>query len=133
MLFWEHYQSTPDRFGNYQLEPYRFGYSLTLNERWKVRFFRRAERYMRQGPFIKLSCEVGRHGLREWTFQSRVNGYKFKLVGRHEEFILLQVDRREFNDCSWDTPVIRNYFGFLAFMSRESGAGCSAELMGFDC
>ena len=23
--------------------------------------------------------------------------------------------------------------GFLAFMLRETGAGCSAELMGFDC
>ena len=107
MLFWEHYQSTPDRFGNYQLEPYRFGCSL--NDRWRVIFLRRAERFIRKGPFIKLVTYVYRHGVTECTFQSRENGYIFKLVGRNEEFILLQVDRHRRE--GWDTPVIRNYFG----------------------
>ena len=52
-----------------------------------------------------------------WTLQSRENGYVFKLVGRNDEFILLQVDRRR---GWWDTPVIRNYFGFLAFVLNET-------------
>ena len=131
MLFWEHYQSTSDRFSNYQLEPYRCGYSL--NGRGRIMFLRRAERFMRkEGLFIKRVCVFHTYsGVSEWTFKSRENGYVFKLVGRNEEFILLQVNRRRGE--GWDTPVIRNYFGFLAFMLHETCAGCNAELMGFDC
>ena len=116
MLFWERYQSTPDRFGNYQLEPHRFGY--TLNGRGRVMFFKCAVKYFREGPFIMRILRLDEHHVESWTFQSRKNGYIFKLVGRDDEFILLQVDRRTFSRFSgrWDTLVIRNYFCFLAFV-----------------
>ena len=124
MLFLEHYQSTPDHRGNNMLDPFHFGNSL--NKRWRLSFFRRAERFLCRSSFIYVRCEVRRDGLLTYTFQSRVNGCKFTLVRRDERFIFLHVHGRY-------NPVIRNYFGFLACMLQESGIGCSAELMRFDC
>ena len=116
MLFWEHYQFIPTHRGNNVLDPFRFGYSL--NERWRLNFFRRAESFINQGSFICMRCviRVG-DNLRTYTFQSRENGRKFTLVGRNNEFIFLHVHDR----CM---PVIRNYGGFLACMLQESGLGC---------
>ena len=116
MLFWENYQFIPNHRGNNVLDPFRFGYSL--NERWRLNFFRRAERFIVRGLFLRVLCEVRPHdNLRTYTFQSRVNGRKFTLVGRNNEFIFLHVHDR----CM---PVIRNYGGFLACMLQESGLGC---------
>ena len=113
MLFWENYQFIPNHRGNNVLDPFRFGYSL--NERWRLNFFKRAERFIHRSSFICMRCEVRvRDGLLTYTFQSRENGRKFTLVGRNNEFIFLHVHDR----CM---PVIRNYGGFLACMLRESG------------
>ena len=133
MLLWEHYQSTPDRFGNYQLEPHRFGY--ILNSHGTIMFFKRAVEYFREGPFIMWNWHMDERGVQTYTFESKKNGYNFKLVGTDDAFILLQVNRATDNIWSghWDTPYIQNYFGFLAFVLKETGAGCSAELVGFDC
>ena len=133
MLFWENYQSTPDRFGNYQLAPDRSGY--ILNGRGRVMFFKRAEKYFREGPFIMHSWHMEERDVETFTFESKKNGYIFKLVGRYDQFYLLQVNRATDNmwSGSWYMPAIWNYFGVLAFVLKETGGGCSAELMGFDC
>ena len=116
MLFLEHYQSTPDHRGNYMLDPFRFGYSV--NERWRLNFFKRAVRFLWRDSFIRVCCEVRvLDDLRTYTFQSRVNGRKFTMVGRGNEFIFLHVHDRYM-------PVIRNYGGFLACMLQESGLAC---------
>ena len=112
MLFWEQYQFIPDHRGNNMLDPFRFGYFL--NERWRLNFFERAERFVVLGAFMRVCCEIRTHdNLRTYTFQSRVNGRKFTLVGRNNQFILLHVHGRY-------TPTIRNYFGFLACMLQEA-------------
>ena len=133
MLFWEHYQTNPDRFGNYRLDPYRFEYPF--NSRGSTLFFQRAVKYFREGPFIMRNWHKRDCGTLTYTFESKRNGYQFKLVGKEDAFFLLQVNRATDTMWSghWDTPYIRNYFGFLAFVLKETGAGCSAELMGFDC
>ena len=116
MLFWEHYQFIPTHRGNNVLDPFRFGYSL--NERWRLNFFKRAERFVIRGRFIRVSCDLRvRDRLQTYTFQSRVNGRNFTLVGRNNEFIFLHVHDQYM-------PVIRNYGGFLACMLRESGLDC---------
>ena len=33
------------------------------------------------------------HDVETYTFESKRNGYMFKLVGKYDEFILLQVNR----------------------------------------
>jgi len=116
MLFWEHYQFIPTHRGNNVFDPFRFGYSL--NERWRLNFFKRAERFVWRSSFIRVRCEVRlREGLLTYTFHSTVNRRKFTLVGRDNRFIFLHVHDR----CM---PVIRNYGGFLACMLRESGLDC---------
>ena len=86
MLFWEHYQTNPDRFGNYRLEPYRFGYAL--NGRYRLRFFKRAERFMqREDRFIKRFGVWHRFSeVMEWTFESKANGYVFRPLSALEVF-----------------------------------------------
>ena len=94
--------------------------------RWRIKFFRRACIFINENRFVfgdyryNISSCVS-----QWTFQSRANCYIFKLVGRNNSFVLLQVNRRD--DKGWDTPLIRNYFGFLEFMLHETG---EAVLMG---
>ena len=134
MLFLQHYQSTPDCFGNFRLEPFRFGYSL--NERYRLNFFKRAVKYFREGPFIMRNWHKNDIGVLTYTFESKRNGYYFKLVGKEDAFFLLQVNRATDNMWSghWDTTCIRNYFGFLAFVLKETGAECDAELfVGLAC
>ena len=112
MLFWEHYQFIPAHRGNNVLDPFRFGYCL--NERWRLNFFERAERFVVLGAFRRVCCEIRPHdNLKTYTFQSIVNGRKFTLMGRNNEFILLHVHGRYM-------PAIRNYFGFLACMLQEA-------------
>ena len=133
MLFLQHYQSTPDCFGNFRLEPFRFGYSL--NERYRLNFFKRAVKYFREGPFIMRNWHKNDIGVLTYTFESKRNGYYLKLVGEEDAFFLLQVNRaKDMYLGGWDTPYIRNYFGFLAFVLKETGAECDAELfVGLAC
>ena len=134
MFFLQHYQSTPDRFGNYRLDPYRFEYPF--NSRGSTLFFQRAVKYFREGPFIMRNWHKRDCGTLTYTFESKRNGYQFKLVGKEDAFFLLQVNRATDNMWSgnWYTPYIRNYFGFLAFVLKETGAECDAELfVGLDC
>ena len=134
MFFLQHYQSTPDRFGNYRLDPYRFEYPF--NSRGSTLFFQRAVKYFREGPFIMRNWHKRDCGTLTYTFESKRNGYQFKLVGKEDAFFLLQVNRATDNMWSgnWYTPYIRNYFGFLAFVLKETGAECDAELfVGLAC
>ena len=134
MFFLQHYQSTPDRFGNYRLDPYRFEYPF--NSRGSTLFFQRAVKYFREGPFIMQNWHKRDYGTLTYTFESKRNGYQFKLGGKDDAFFLLQVNRATDNMWSghWDTTYIRNYFGFLAFVLKETGAECDAELfVGLAC
>ena len=105
------------------------GEHYRVGGRWRIKFFRRACMFMHaENRFVFGGYRYDiSSGVSQWTFQSRANGYIFKLVGRNHSFMLLQVNRRD--DEGWDTPVIRNYFGFLEFMLSETGEGYSVELM----
>ena len=133
MLFLQHYQSTPDCFGNYRLDPERFEYYFNSNG--TTLFFKRAVKYFREGPFIMRNWHMSDSGVQTYMFESTQNGYNFKLQGKEDAFICLQVIRATDNmwSGSWYMPYIRNYFGFLVFVLKETGAGCTAELVGFDC
>ena len=122
---------------NYKPDPERLRY--LLNVRGRPMFFKRAEEYFREGPFITknwIMDERGVETVETYKFESKENGHIFKLVGSDNHFYLLQVNRLNDNmwgEC-WYTPVIRNYFCFLAFVSKECAVDSRApELVSFDC
>ena len=92
-------------------------------------FYQRAKAYMEQGPFHLTTCVTDEHGWETVTYDSKIHaGQVFKIVGRGDEFCLVQKSKRihfriepeENYHCIgvMQHQTVHDFDGFVAYVSR---------------
>ena len=93
-------------------------------------FYQRAKAYMEQGPFHLTTCVTDEHGWETVTYDSKIHaGQVFKIVGRGDEFCLVQKSKRIYFRVEpegnyrcieeMQHQTVHDFDGFVEYVSRD--------------